>query len=775
VSDIKKLWLILGTVVLGTFLLLGFFGREVYRKAPPIPSRVVTTNGDVLMTEEQILDGQQVWQGTGGQQNGTVWGHGAYQAPDWSADWLHRECLALLSLWAEREHNLPFDSLAPEIQAGLQSRLKKEIRTNTYDPETRTVTVSEDRAAAMAIVAKHYTDLFGGAPELNELREDYALKQRPVKNPDDLALLSNFFFWTAWSCGTERPGQKVTFTNNWPHEPLIGNAPTGANVMWSVGSIVLLLAAIGGLVWYKAFRDREEPLPVAPKTDPFASITVTPSMKFVGWFCFVVLALFSVQVGLGALTAHYTVEGQSFFGVNIGEFFPYALTRTWHIQTAVFWIATAFLLAGLFLAPAVGGREPKYQALGVRVLFFALLLVVGGSLAGEWMTIRGHLQGDTAFWFGHQGYEYVDLGRAWQIALWVGLLLWLTLVIRALMPAFKEGSDMRSIVWLFAGASGAIGLFYAAGFFYSARTHLSVMEYWRWWVVHLWVEGFMEVFATAAIAFIFTKFGLIRASSAARAVLFATSIFLLGGIPGTFHHLYFSGTPISIMAIGATFSALEVVPLVLIGIEAYETLHMEGRAPWMRRYKWPIRFFVGVTFWNLVGAGLFGFLINPPIALYYMQGLNTTPVHGHTALFGVYGLLALGLVLLVMRWLKPTGQWREGPLKVAFWCLNIGLAMMVLLSLLPIGILQALASVDHGLWHARSAEFMQQDHMQVLRWMRMPGDVVFLFGVATLMYWALGIWTGRSFLTESEAAAAESRGVGQSEGRHDPERECVPV
>jgi nitric oxide reductase subunit B len=84
-----------------------------------------------------------------------------------------------------------------------------------------------------------------------------------------------------------------------------------------------------------------------------------------------------VQVLLGAVTAHYTVEGQAFFGFPLANYLPYSLTRTWHIQTAMFWIATAFLAAGLFLAPVIGGAEPRFQRLGVNVLFGALLVVVG--------------------------------------------------------------------------------------------------------------------------------------------------------------------------------------------------------------------------------------------------------------------------------------------------------------------------------------------------------------------------------------------------------------
>ena len=757
-SGHKRLWLLLGGTLLVAFTLLGFFGREVYRQAPPIPERVVTEDGTLLMTKETILDGQQVWQSTGGQQLGSIWGHGAYQAPDWSADWLHREALALLSIWVEREPGASLSSLDAADRAALEARLPSALRTNTYDPATGTLVVTAERAEAMARTAAHFRALFGGDPALRDLREDYAMQEIAVPDPARLAVLTDFFFWTSWACVTQRPGSNVTYTNNWPHEPLVANRPTGANVTWSIVSVILLLAGIGALVWWKAFRGRGEEDAAPPQVDPLAGLSATPSMKAVGKYLGVVGALFGVQVLLGALTAHYTVEGQAFFGLPMAQWIPYALSRTWHLQTAVFWIATAFLAAGLFLAPAVGGREPRFQRAGVNVLFGALLLVVAGSLAGEFFSIHQKLGLGAGFWFGHQGYEYVDLGRAWQIALFTGLVLWLGLMLRGLWPALRRRDESRSLVLMFAGASAAIGLMYAAGFFFSARTHLSVMEYWRWWVVHLWVEGFFEVFATAALAFIFSRMGLVKPAHAGAAVIASSALFLIGGIPGTFHHLYFSGTPTSIMAIGATFSALEVVPLILIGFEAFHTYRMQRLAPWMRRHRWPVRFFVGVAFWNLVGAGLFGFLINPPIALYYMQGLNTTPVHAHTALFGVYGLLALGLVLLVARLLTGHRAWRESPLAFAFWAMNIGLILMVGLSLLPIGLAQAVASVNHGLWYARSADFLQQPWVQTLRWLRLVGDGLFLAGVASFLWFLVGLRTGWSY----ERSAGDVRETGRS-------------
>lgn len=767
---IKRLWIAFVVFVGAAFFLLGFFGQEVYRQAPPIPERVATADGRTVYSKDQILTGQQVWQSLGGQQIGSIWGHGAYQAPDWSADWLYRESRAMLASWSRSRHGQALETLDAEQRGGLEAKVREELRRNTFADGV--VTISADREAAIQATAAHYKALFGGAPELAELRESYALHDQALTDTDRQEALCAFFFWTAWSCITERPGHDYTYTNNWPHDPLLGNQPTAANLLWSVASVILLLAAIALLVWVHEARKADDPEHEVPAEDPLKDIVITPSMRALGKYLAVVVALFGVQVLLGALTAHYTVEGDSFFGLPIHEYIPYAVSRTWHIQTALFWIATAFLSMGLFMAPLVSGRDPAYQRLGVNVLFGALLVVVAGSLAGEWLSIKQQLGLEMSFWFGHQGYEYVDLGRAWQIGLFIGLLLWLTLMLRALAPALrgesKGGESNRSLLGLFTISVIAIGLLYGSGFMFSARTHLSVAEYWRWWVVHLWVEGFFEVFATGTMAYLFSRLGLVSVPSATRAFLASTTIFLIGGIPGTFHHLYFSGTPISITAIGAMFSALEVVPLVLIGKEAVETLHMGRRAPWMSRYKWPLTFFVGVCFWNLVGAGLFGFLINPPIALYFMQGLNTTPVHGHTALFGVYGLLSLGLVLLIARQLGAARPWRDRVLRYSFWSMNIGLSLMVLLSLLPIGLAQTYASIDTGLWYARSADFLQLPALETLRWLRIIGDTIFLTGVAAFAWFMLGLKTGWSY--EPESPESEQAGPAPETAEAETER-----
>jgi nitric oxide reductase subunit B len=761
----------LTVVVVGSFAVLGYFGRELYRQAPPIPNRVVTAGGEVLFTGQDIKDGQNVWQSMGGQEVGTVWGHGAYVAPDWSADWLHREAGWILDHWAKAEHEKPFAELSPEIQEGLKARLRAEVRTNTYDPATGDLTVSPVRAQAIAAVGQHYAGLFGSDPEMQKLRLAYAIPENQIKDPERQRKMNAFFFWAAWACATERPGSAVTYTNNWPAEDLIGNRPSGQILVWSLASIILLLGGVGALAWYIAAQRKhgEEPH-AAPANDPLLALQPTPSMRATLKYFWVVAALIIAQVVLGAVTAHYGVEGDGFYGIPLAKWLPYSVTRTWHTQLGIFWIATAWLATGLFIAPAVSGYEPKFQRAGVNFLFVCLLIIVVGSLFGQWLGVQQKLGFTSNFWFGHQGYEYVDLGRFWQLFLFVGLFVWLGLMVRAIAPAFRKPTENKHLLALFVLASAAIGLFYGAGLMWGRQTHLAMAEYWRWWVVHLWVEGFFEVFATVAISFLFTRMGLIRTASATAAVLFSSTLFLAGGIIGTMHHLYFTGTPTSVLALGAVFSALEIVPLTLIGFEAYENLSLSRAREWVAAYKWPIYFFIAVAFWNLVGAGLFGFLINTPIALYYMQGLNTTPVHGHTALFGVYGMLGIGLMLFCLKGLAARTQWKTGMLSFAFWSINIGLALMVLISLLPIGLMQTVASVEHGMWYARSAEFLQTPIMDKLRWLRAPGDTVFGIGIVALGWFVLGLKTGWSRRGEMslpadvgpEVAGAELEPVGSA-------------
>ena len=727
-KEYKRLWMILGLIMVGSFILLGYFGKEIYNERPPIPAEFVDESGKTIYTEADILAGQSAWQSIGGMSVGTVWGHGAYQAPDWTADWIHREVLGWLDQQAQREFGKPYDQLSERDQATLHYDAQQAFRKNTYDQATGKVTLSADRIRSIEGVAAYYDKLFGSDPELHKLREAYAMKEDTLPDADKRAKLNAFFFWSAWAASTNRPNLDVTYTNNWPHEPLIGNHPSAENVIWSISSVVTLIFGIGSVIWIWAFFTRHEHDEIViPERDPLTLVKLTPSQKALWKYLLVVAALFFTQVMLGGFTAHYTVEGQDFYGIPVADWLPYSLTRTWHIQSAIFWIATGFLAAGLFLVPIInGGKDPKFQKLGVDLLFWALIIVVVGSFLGQFVALKGWMNAKLNFWLGHQGYEFVEIGRLWQIALFLGLVFWLVLMLRGIWTALRQPGD-KSLLVLF--TASAIGLLYAPALVYGEHTHISIMEYWRWWVVHLWVEGFFEVFATTAVGFIFYNLGMVSKRAATTAALLAAMLFMIGGIPGTFHHLYFAGTTTPILAIGAMFSALEVVPLVLLGYDAFENWTIQHKSEWMKPMRWPLTFFIAVSFWNMLGAGVFGFLINPPISLYYLQGLNTTPNHGHAALFGVYGFLALGFVLMVLRYIRPTMQMNGKLMFSAFWLLNLGLALMLFTSLLPIGIIQAHAAINEGLWWARSAEFTEQTPIiHTLRWVRTIGDVVFILG-----------------------------------------------
>lgn len=735
-GEYKKYWIAVVAVLIIGFSILGYLGTDVYHQAPPVPTAYVSQDGQVLFTKEDILHGQSAWQSTGGQSVGTVLGHGAYQAPDWTADWLHKEVSVMLDIKSQEAFGVLYDQLGPVQQAAVKEVVKKEYLGSAVR-EDGTVVLSPERITAMNLTGRYFVELYGDNPDLTLTRDHFAMKDNTLPELQDRIDMARFFFWTTWMASTQRPGTDATYTNNWPHEPLLDHNPTPESIAWSVVSVIILLCGIGVVVWLWAFGKKDDDHALVPPTeDPISKITLTPSQRALGKYLFTILALFLFQLGMGGIIAHYTVEGQAFYGIPLAQYFPYSIARTWHIQASLFWIAMAFLSAGLFLAPIInGGKDPKYQKLGVDILFWALVVLVVGSFAGTYLGVAHQIPAAWNFLLGHQGYEYIELGRIWQWIEYIGILFWLVLMIRSIIGAFKQKGD-KNLIAAFIFSVIMVGIFYGPGLFYGEHSHLAIMEYWRWWVIHLWVEGFFEVFSTTLMAFIFVTLGLVSYRAGTVAAISSGAIYLIGGIPGTFHHLYFTGVTSTIVATGASFSALEVVPLVLLGYEAFENYTRIHSAPWMHRLKCPVYCFIAVSFWNLVGAGVFGFLINMPVSLFYIQGLNTTAVHAHTALFGVYGFLSLGFVFLIARYIRPEVEFNDKLMKFGFWALNIGLALMVLISLLPIGLIQSWASITYGLWFARSEEFMQQPLLQNLRWARLIGDTILIIG-AVAFFWQI--------------------------------------
>jgi nitric oxide reductase subunit B len=447
-----------------------------------------------------------------------------------------------------------------------------------------------------------------------------------------------------------------------------------------------------------------------------------------------------VQVLVGGGTAHYRADPGSFYGIDLSRLFPSNILRTWHLQSAILWVAMAYVAGGLFFAPSLGGSEPNGQSKGVNLLFGALLVVSVGSLFGEWLGIN-QLLGNLWFWIGHQGWEYLDLGRLWQMLLAVGLAFWVYLLFRGIAPARKKAEE-REVASLFLYAAIAIPLFYLPAMFFGSTTHFSVVDTWRFWIIHLWVEGFFELFVTVMVTIIFYKLGIVSHTTAARVVYLDAILYLGSGIVGTGHHWYWTGQSNITMALAAMFSAMEVVPLTLLTLDAWDFIKLtKGTCDICGKkisipHKWTFYFLISVGVWNFVGAGIFGFLINLPIVSYFEVGTILTPNHGHAAMMGVFGMLGIALMVFVFRQVLSDAEWMriERWVRISFWGLNIGLVLMVVTSLFPGGVLQLNDVLNNGYWHARSQEFLNQPVMHTIEWLRLPGDGVFIaFGVLPLV------------------------------------------
>jgi len=700
-----------------------------YTNAPPIPQKVVDPAGAILFGGDEIERGQEVFLKHALMEHGTLWGHGAYLGPDYTAEYLHREVGIARDVLATARFAKPFAALSPAEQSPVADEVRAELKVNRFDASTGTLTFSAGEVAASRALEAYWVDYFTKENSVP------GLPPGSISDPGEIRLLNAYFAWATWATVANRPGESYTYTNNWPYDPDAGNHPSIQAYVWSALSLVALLGGLGlALLVFGKYHflgwggDGPEPRP-----RPAASaMRLTPSQRATGKYFAVVALLFFLQAVVGGALAHYRVEPFSFYGFDaILRLLPYNLVRTYHLQLAIFWIATAWVAGGLFLAPLVGGGDPPGQKALVDVLFWALVLVVLGSLGGEFMGITGRL-GETWFWLGHQGSEYLDLGRFWQLLLAVGLLLWLFLMFRALRPAIRtEGGSEISALFLYAAA--AIPIFYVPALFYGPRTNFAVIDNWRFWIIHLWVEGFFELFATVLVAIMFRQIGLVTTRTATRLVYLDAILFLTGGIVGTGHHWYFTGQGTLNMGLAACFSALEVVPLTLLTLDASGFIRLRRRAladggDLASKHRWAIYFFIAVGVWNFIGAGVFGFLINTPIVSYFEMGTTLTANHGHAAMFGVFGMLALGVLVFCLRAMQGDASWSvtEKYVRVGYWGLNAGLSLMILLDLFPAGVVQLWDVISSGYWHARSLGYSMSGAFHRLEWVRIGGDTVFI-------------------------------------------------
>ena len=720
---------------------IGFSGLAAttmlaYRNAPPIPAQVVDTQAVLLLTGEDISEGQTVFLKYGLMANGSIWGHGAYLGPDYSAEALHRMGEDTAESIAQQQYGQPWTALTYPQQAAVRAEAAVALKTNRYDAATGTLRLTAPQAAAYPKQIAYWTNYFRHPSRNGGLKADL------ITDPAELRQFTAFVFWTAWASVAVRPGEDYSYTNNFPYDPSVGNLPTPGTLLWSALSLIVLLVGIASVLlifgrfdylgWFS--RDRH----VHPHLLPRRS---SPGQYALVKFFVVVALLFLMQTLVGGAAGHYRADPNSFYGFQLERLFPSNLMRIWHLQTAVFWIATAYVAAALFLGRSLRADEPRWFTASAHVLFAAFGVVIGGSLLGEWLGIS-QLLGDWWFWLGNQGWEYLELGRVWQYLLVTGLFAWFAMLWTLVRPRALAEPASKPIAKMFLVAALAIPVFYIPVLLFGAQTNFTVVDTWRFWIIHLWVEGFFEFFATTVVALMFYQLGLTPRNVALRVIYLDAILYFVGGVIGTGHHWYFNGQSHFNMALAAMFSVLEVVPLTLLTLDAWGFVRTTrgGNCDTCGKtiaipHKWTFYFLMAVGFWNFVGAGILGFLINLPIVSYYEVGTLLTPAHSHSALMGVFGMLAIALMVFVLRETSEDTRWAdiEKYVKVAFWGTNVGLAMMVGMNLFPGGVLQVWDVVQNGYWHARSLDYIGSERSILIEWLRLPGDLVFIiFGSVPL-------------------------------------------
>jgi nitric oxide reductase subunit B len=731
-QDLSRWWrrgIIIILLLEFTTLIWVTTGLHYRNSKPPIPEKVTDSSGSVIFTGNDIQSGQQFFLKKALMDNGSIWGHGAYIGPDFSAQYLHNLALEVSASLALERYKVSPDELSPEQKRSLVGLTHDFLSLNRYSYENHILIFTEQEKKSFNDQISYWKDYFND-PSLNR-----GLPNTLITDREEIRQLTSFFAWAAWVSASQAPGKNYSYTNNFPYEPLIGNGPSGATILWSALSLITLLGGIALILFlfgrfnYLGWREGNKIIP--PQMIPGKPTAIErSSIKFF----LVAIIILLVQTFAGGAMAHYFADPKGFFGFDLSSVLPSNVLRSWHLQAAILWIATAYIGGGIFVSAILSKREPKGQIALTNFLFIALFALVFGSLLGEYLGVKDLIK-KLWFWIGNQGWEYLEIGRGWQVLMAIGLILWAFLLFRSVRPSSTEPEE-RELKTLFLLAAFAIPFFYIPAFFFGSGTNFSTVDTWRFWIIHLWVEGFFEVFATVMVAVMFYKLGLVARQTATRIIYLDAVLFLGAGILGTGHHWYWNGQTSISMAISASFSAMEVVPLILLTLEASDFAKLmrskndEKGNKMDFPHKWTFYFLIAVGIWNFIGAGMFGFLINLPVISYYETGTNLTPNHGHAALMGVFGMLGLAFLVFAIRQVSAADYWKsiEKYVKISFWGLNIGLAGMVILQLFPSGVLQLLDVINNGYWHARSFAFSGQQHIVNLAWLRLPADIIFIVG-----------------------------------------------
>ncbi|HCU9054486.1 nitric-oxide reductase large subunit [Staphylococcus aureus] len=743
-SSYKRLVKVLLTILVIVFSILLVGGWYIFKNEAPRPTKIVDQQGHTLVTKGELISGQAIYEKYGLTDYGSYLGNGSYLGPDYTAEALHHYLIGMRKYYAQDIYHKQLHKLNHVEIAVVKDKVMKEIRINRYSEKEDQLVLTPGQVYGLKYLQDYYKKEFVNNPKqvgLNEnmikqfQNDDYMVAGNKVEH------LSQFFFWGAWLSSTDRPGKTFSYTNNWPYDVDAGNTLPSAGILWTAISVTLLITGLAFIIYIqKRYEFDMKPTYESERELPKIEVDskITDSQRKVGKYLVVVMLLFLVQILLGELLAHYYVENK-FFGIEIQRLFPFNIAKTWHVQLVIFWVATTWLAAGIYIVPKVLGNEPKKQGVLVDILFWALIIVVMGSMIGEWSHILGWI--DSHWWlFGHFGWEYIELGKFWQILFIVGMVLWVIILCRGFLPAIRNkvqvNHDKRHLLTLLFVGAIAIPLFYLASLFIMPNSHVTFADYWRWWIVHLWVEGIFEAFAVVLIGFLMVNMKLTTIETTIRALYFQLILLLGTGIVGMGHHYYWQGDHSIWLALGSCFSALEVVPLCLLIWEAYTHYRLYKKSDIAFPYKGTFIFLASTGLWNAIGAGALGFLINTPAVNYFEHGTQWTAAHAHGSMAGVYGMFSIAIALYVFKNITKKEFWTpkvEKWIKISCWALNVGLAGMVFVTLIPVGYIQLKDGLEDGYWHSRLTSFYEQPLVKAIMWGRMPWDIIFTVGVIILV------------------------------------------
>ncbi len=721
---------------------VGMIGFQTYRQAPPMGG-FKDQQGSVLIDQNTIIRGQEVFHGKALMEYGSFMGDGAQRGPDFTAESLHQITLLMNAYYTDQQKAMTGTAPDEYGKKEIAEKVKAELKENKFNESDQLVELTPAQAYAFEGLKKYYSDMY-----IDHNVKDVFPPDNYISDRQEVQDLSAFFFWGAWVCVVERPGESYSYTHNWPYDPSAGNTPTSPVILWSVLGLLAFVLACGVVLYFigqynqlpnKFFKPSKRDLFTVERV---AGFTPTPTQRASFKFFFIAILLFFLQVICGMVTINDFINWLHVFGLNIQNTMPVTIPRSFHIMLSLYWISICWIASSIFILPILAKKEVPGQLRMINILWVALLVLAGGSLTGIALGPLG-LLGKLNYWLGHQGWEFVDFGKVYQILLMGIFALWATIVYRGIKPAFIKKQPWNLPNWIMYSVIG-IPLLFLSGFIATPKTNFVIADFWRWMVIHMWVEAFFEVFITVIVSYLMVLMGLVSRQAAIRVVYFATILFLGTGLLGISHNFYWNAKPVATMALGSVFSTLQFVPLILLTVEAWRFKNMPkfavgdvGHDQISKNFGFPavFKFLVAVNFWNFFGAGVMGIIVNLPIMNYFEHGTYLTVNHAHAALMGVYGNISLAALLFASRLTIKNKRWNEKLVHVSFWGINVGLMLMVVLDLFPAGSIQFKAVVEQGLWFGRSHEFIDSGIFHSLTWLRGIGATVFFcVGVAPLTY-----------------------------------------